>query len=174
MNGNVADTIHIRDAHPDDISGVVALIETCGPYLTKHGAFLYLIYTRYFGDTCAVAVMKGKIVGWFSVLPVTPRSYFIHQLGIAPEARGCGVAIALFAHLIDKLHARHGNDFRLEFTADRRNAAVHRLNRKVAEAFQMYFRKLPETVPPLDDGCDEELYEMTPLREPVESVRLAA
>ncbi len=103
-----------------DIAGIVALVEACGPYLTRHGAYLYLIYTRCFRDTCAVAMMNGKVVGWCSTLPVTRGSYFIHQLGIARKARGRGVALALFAYLIGKLRARHGDDFRLEYTADHR------------------------------------------------------
>ena len=156
--------IHIRDARAEDILGIVALIGTCAPYLGKHGSYLYLIYTRYYGETCSFAVEDGLIVGWCSVLPVKAGCYFLHQLGIAPEARGRGVAFALFSHILTKLRERHGEEFRLEFTADRKNKAVHHLNRKVAEEFHLNLQKLPEAVPPLEDGSDEELYEMTPLR----------
>ena len=163
MNGKAANSICIRDARADDIPGIVALVESCGPYLTRHGAYLYLIYTRCYGDTCCVALMEGRIVGWCSTLPVASGSYFLHQLGIAPEARGQGVALHLFDYLLAKLRARHEDGFRLEFTADRGNDRVHHLNRRVAETFHMRLRKLPEAVPPLEDGTDEELYELTPL-----------
>jgi len=171
INSIQPDPILIRDARTDDIQGITALIGTCGPYLTRHGAYLYFIYTRCFSSTCAVAIQDGAIVGWCSMLSVANGKYFLHQLGIAPETRGRGVALALFAYLLEKLRRRHADDFRLEFTTDRRNVAVRHLNRKVADCFGMHLEKLSETVPPLDDGCDEELYEMTPLQK-LESVTI--
>ena len=158
------DSILIRDARTDDISGIAALVKTCGPYLSKHGDYLYLIYTHCFGKSCGVAIEDEKVIGWCSTLRVSEGDYFLHQLGVAPEARGKHVAFQLFAYLLCKLRGRHGDKFRLEFTTDRRNAAAHRLNQKIAESFCMCLRKLPEAVPLLDEG-EEELYEMTPLAE---------
>lgn len=158
-------SILIRDTHTDDIGGITALVKTCGPYLTKHGDYLYFVYSRCFSQTCAVAVENGRIIGWCSTLHVSEGNYFVHQLGVAPEARGRHVAFQLFAYLLCKLRVRHGDEFRLQFTTDRRNATAHRLNRKIAESFHMCLRKLPEEVPFLEDGGEEELYEMTPLRQ---------
>ena len=166
MNGKSIspNSILIRNADVDDIAGIAALVDTCGPYLTRHGAYLYFIYTHCFGKTCPVAIQNGAIVGWCSTLAVTKRNYYLHQIGIAPEARGRGVGFALFAYLLDKLRARRGDDFRLQFTMDRRNLAAHHLNRRVAECFSMHLEKLPQAVPPLEDGGEEELYEMTPVK----------
>jgi len=165
MNGqlNFPDSISIRDARIEDIHGIAALVASCGPYLTRHAPYLYLIYTRCYSTTCAVAVEDGTIVGWCSMLPVVRGEYFLHQLGIAPEARGKGIALRLFAYLLARLWARHGDDFRIEFTVDRSNKTVHRLNRRVAERFGLWLQQLPEAVPPLGDGCEEELYELTPI-----------
>lgn len=157
-------SISIREARVDDIDQIAALIETCGPYLSKHGNYLYFVYSHCFGQTCAVAIDDGRIVGWRSTLHVSTGNYLLHQLGVAPEARGKHVAFQLFAHLLCKLKALHGDEFRVEFTADRRNEAVHRLNRKVADSCHMCLRKLPTVVPVLEEGSEEELYEMTPLQ----------
>lgn len=156
--------IELRTAKVGDIAGIVAVVATCGPYLSPHMPYLYLIYTRCFSETCCVAELDGKIVGWCAGLRVAESSYFLHQLGVAPEARGKGVAFQLLAHLLGKLRSRHGDAFRLEFTTDRRNGTVHRLNGKVAAAYGMQLCKLPDVVPSLDDGCEEEFYEMVPLR----------
>lgn len=160
---DVSSSIRIRDARVGDIDGIAAVVGDCGPYLTNHARYLYLIYTRCFSATCAVAVEDGTIVGWCSMLPTSRGEYFLHQLGIAPQARGKGVALRLFAFLVAKLRTRHGDRFRIEFTVDRRNKTVHRLTRGMAERFGLSLQKLPEAVPPLGDGSDEELYEMTPI-----------
>ena len=157
--------IVIRNARIGDIRGIVALVATCAPYLTKHGDYLYLIYTRCFGDTCAVAVDNGKIVGWCSMLTIGESRVFLHQLGVLPETRGNGIAFALFTTMLKNLHARYGDDLAVEFTTDRRNHRAQALNLKVAQAMSMRLEKLAETVPVLEDGCEEELYRMTPQHE---------
>src|SRR5271156_6329164 len=81
-------SILIRDARTDDIGGIAALVKTCDPYLTKHGDYLYFVYSHCFSQTCAVAVEQGRIIGWRSTLHVSEGNYFLHQLGVAPEARG--------------------------------------------------------------------------------------
>ncbi len=164
MNSNSIghDSVVIRDARISDVQGIVALVGSCGPYLSRHGDYLYFVYSRCFSQTCAVAVENGQVIGWCSALRVSDGNYFLHQIGVVPEARGRHVAFQLFAYLLCRLRVCHGDDFRLEFTTDRKNVPVHRLNRKVAESFCMRLRKLPEAVPPLEDGSEEELYEMTP------------
>jgi len=52
-----------------------------------------------------------------------------------------------------------------KFTADLRNKAVHQLNRRVAEQFHLSLERLPDPLPSLEDGAEEELYELSPLRE---------
>ncbi|WP_263351366.1 GNAT family N-acetyltransferase [Acidicapsa acidisoli] len=157
--------IDIRNARPDDIHNIGALVQTCGPYLSHHQPYLYFIYTRYYFDTCLVATYHGSMIGWCSVLSVARDRYYMHQLGIVPAFRGSGAAFDLFANLLGRLRARHGDDFSLEFTNDTRNGAVHRLNRKIAETFCMELQRLPDLVPCMEAGVTEELYRMTPLRE---------
>jgi len=63
-------SICIRQACAEDIHEIAAFVDSCGPYLSKHVTHLHLIYTRYFTETCFVAIDDGQIVGWCSVLPV--------------------------------------------------------------------------------------------------------
>jgi len=165
MSCELTNRVEIRTPSSEDIGGIVALVDACGPFLTRHGDYLYFLYSHCFRQTCLVAVENAEIIGWCSTLHVSEENYFLHQLGVAPQARGRHVAFDLFACLLGKLRERHGDTFRLEFTTDRRNAVVHRLNRKVADTFRMCMRKLPDAVPQLEGGGEEELYEMTPLRQ---------
>lgn len=157
--------VAIRNACIDDIAGIGALVAECGPYLSRHLSYQYFVYANYFRQTCAVALEDGRVIGWRSTLRVSRRKYFMHQICVHPDARGKQVAFRLFGDLLDRLRARHGDDFRLEFTADRRNSAIHHLSRKVAACFRMNLRKLPLVLPQFEDGSEEELFEMTPLRE---------
>jgi GNAT superfamily N-acetyltransferase len=159
-----ASSILIRDASIDDVPGILALVAECSPYLNQHPPYYYMICSRYFAETCAVGIVDGKVAGWCSMIPVARGTYFLHQLGTVPEARGRGIAFSLFSYLLGKLRLWHGDSFRLEFTADKRNRTVHRLNRKIARNFGLSLEKLPDALPPMSDGCDEEFYEMTPIR----------
>lgn len=154
--------VQVRTACVDDIQAIEALVDTCGPYLSKHQPYVYLIYCRCFKDTCLVAFDEGRLIGWLSVLPVSQGRYFLHQLGIAPEARIRGVALTMFGFLLTVLKARHSDDFRIEFTLDARNRAVQRLNQRVAEYFDLCLQKLVEPVPVLEEDSQEELWELTP------------
>jgi ribosomal protein S18 acetylase RimI-like enzyme len=151
--------IIIRTAASSDIDRIAALVSACGPYLSNHPRYLYFIYTRYFFDTCLVAAtQQNEIAGWCSVLSIAKERYYMHQLGIAPSFRGSGIAFDLFANLLGRLKCRHGSDFTLEFTNDSRNWAVQRLNRKVAETFDMDIEKLPDLVPSMEENVREDLY----------------
>ena len=65
MNSNSIrqDSIVIRDARTSDVQGIVAVVGSCGPYLTRHGDYLYFVYSRCFSQTCAVAVENGQVIG---------------------------------------------------------------------------------------------------------------
>ena len=151
--------IEIRSPRPDDIRGIVNLVRTCEPFLTAHMSYIYWMNVQYCCETCAVAEMAGVIVGWCSAIPVSPGKYFLHQLGVAPAARRRGVAASLFVSLLQKLKQKH-SAFELEFTSDRRNEAVLKLNRAIAERAGMHLMKKPDVVQVIEES-EEELYLMT-------------
>jgi len=151
--------IEIRRPRIDDIPAIVAVIEDCAPYLTAHSSYIPWIYTQFYFETCAVAEMDGEIVGWCSIIPV-PGGYFLHQLGVPPKARRKGIARAMLTHQLQQL-AMHEEDFTLQFTVDRRNAAVLDLNRSIAECVGMKVIKKSGVLPLVEDS-EEELYMMVP------------
>jgi N-acetylglutamate synthase-like GNAT family acetyltransferase len=151
--------VHIRSPRPDDIKGIVDVVRTCEPFLTAHMSYIYWMNVHYYQETCAVAELNGEIVGWCSMIPVSGSKYFLHQLGVAPKARRLGVAALILAHLLKQLKQQHAA-FSVEFTADRRNAAVLNFNRTTAEHVGMRLVKKSEVVPILEES-EEELYAMT-------------
>lgn len=158
---------HVRNARIADLAEIWTLVGTCAPYLTQHISYLYMRDLRYYGDTCAVALLNNKIIGWCSMFPAPGGVFFLHQLGVSPAARKRGVAPALVTFLMKRLGQHHGWTFRVEFTTDRKNWRAQKLFRDIAEALGMRLEKSPETIHLPDQGNDEELYSLTPFRQSV-------
>jgi hypothetical protein len=66
----------------------------------------------------------------------------------------------MLTHQLQQL-AMHEEDFTLQFTVDRRNAAVLDLNRSIAECVGMKVIKKSGVLPLVEDS-EEELYMMVP------------
>jgi ribosomal protein S18 acetylase RimI-like enzyme len=145
----------------DDLEAIVRVVRECEPYLTAHVSYVYWMQVRHCRETCAVAELDGGLVGWASVLPVVPGTFFLHQLGVARKARRQRLAASLLAYLLDKLK-REVVAFELEFTVDAKNGAALELVRQVSESEEMRLRKIPEVVQLLEKDNAEELYVMTP------------
>jgi hypothetical protein len=159
-DGFVTETsIEIRAPRPSDLRGIVTLVRTCEPFLTAHSSYIYWMMLRFCRETCAVAERDEEIVGWWSIIPVTSRKYFIHQMAIAPGMRRQRLGRTIAAYLLTKLKKRHAA-FELEFTVDRKNGASVNLVEAIAKDAGMQLLKTPEVVQLLEEGCDEELYVM--------------
>jgi ribosomal protein S18 acetylase RimI-like enzyme len=104
--------------------------------------------------------MGREIVGWCSIIPGSPGKHFVHQLGVTPKARRCGLAKSLLMHLVNKLKSETTRP-EIEFTIDRRNRAAFGLVTTVAGETGMHLWKLPEPVGLLEEGSAENLYVMT-------------
>jgi L-2,4-diaminobutyric acid acetyltransferase len=61
--------------------------------LERNSAYAYLLLCTHFADTGIVAEQDGRIAGFVLGYrpPVDPRSMFVWQVGVAPEARGHGL-----------------------------------------------------------------------------------
>jgi L-2,4-diaminobutyric acid acetyltransferase len=149
----------IRAPRESDLPGIVNVIQNCGPYLTAYSSYQPWLYLHLFSDTCAVAEINGTVVGWCSVLPAPDGRFFLHQLGVRPEARQQGIARSLLRHALEKLSAgREG--FTLELTTDRRNTTMLEINRQVAEEVGMQITRKPEALNLLENS-EEEIYVFT-------------
>ena len=140
---NTGASIEIRAPRPSDLRGIVTLVRSCEPFLTAHSSYIYWMMLRFCRETCAVAERDGEIVGWWSIIPVTSRKYFIHQMAIAPGMRRQGLGRAIASYLLTKLKKRHAA-FEFEFTVDRKNGASVDLVEAIAKDAGMQLLKTPE------------------------------
>lgn len=72
--------------------------------LDLNSAYCYMMMGMYFDDTCAVAKLNGKAVGFVIGFrpPKKPDTWFVWQVGVAPEVRGRGIAGKLFEHVLNR------------------------------------------------------------------------
>ena len=115
--------------HPptlEDGAAVSALVRESGA-LEPNTTYAYLLLCHHFGDTCLVAREGDSIVGCALAyrIPARPQVLFIWQIGVAPQARGRGLA----SKILDELVARPAlQDIeRLELTIAQSNVASNRL-----------------------------------------------
>jgi GNAT superfamily N-acetyltransferase len=139
----------------DDLSGILAAVRQCQPFLTAHVSYLYWIYTRYYAETCAIAEVGGMVAGWCHANAVGGGRYFSHQTAVAPWARGLGIGRMLWAHVLNRL--KHEPCFVLEFTIERRNAAALKMLTAAAIEAGLCLTKTGEKASLLEDDCCEEV-----------------
>ena len=149
-------TFIIRPPEAEDIPGIRAVVKACEPLIMTYIPYYYWINVRYFGDTCAVAVQDGKIVGWCCILAVPGGRHFVHQLGVAPEARGRGLSQEIVSYLFRKLKAKGKPE--IELTIERGNEHVKRLFGRVAEGLGMKLTEQPDRIKVLEEEYNESLY----------------
>jgi L-2,4-diaminobutyric acid acetyltransferase len=155
--------LELRTPRAQDIRGIVDLVRTCAPFLTAHMSYIYWMNIHLYRETCAVAELRGEIVGWCSMMPVSGGRFFLHQLAVAPRVRRRGLAEWLLVSQLNKLMKREPARFQLELTIDQRNPAALSLFRAVAEGSGMHLLKQPDLVELLEEECKEDLYLMTPV-----------
>src|SRR5690348_14593220 len=86
--------LEIRHPRTDDLAGILSVVRSCGPYLTEHDPYIYWMQIRQYGPLSAVAVLNAEIAGWCCTVLGASGNFFVHQLGVAPNARRHGVARA--------------------------------------------------------------------------------
>lgn len=85
----------IRWRHPEVHDGlsIWRLIQKAGT-LDLNSTYAYLMVCRDFSKTCIVAERQGRMVGFVTGYrpPLRQDTVFVWQIGVAPEARGRGLA----------------------------------------------------------------------------------
>lgn len=132
MTSKPSPKITFRTPEQEDGAAIWALIRECKP-LDENSMYCNLLQCDHFADTCVVAEMDGKIVGWISayVTPSDPESLFVWQVAVSGAARGQGLGGRMLNHLL----ARDACDgvFRLQTTITSDNAASWGLFSRFAE-----------------------------------------
>lgn len=105
--------------------------------LDVNSAYCYIMLCEYFSDTCLVAEIGGKIVGFVTsfIQESNPDVLFVWQIAVSADHRGKGIANELLRNLISsKCCARIR---RIETTISQSNAASNRVFAKFAEELQV-------------------------------------
>jgi L-2,4-diaminobutyric acid acetyltransferase len=130
--GQPAPTFRKPDA--EDGAAIWELIRSCPP-LDQNSLYCNLVQCDHFRDTCVLAELNGRAVGWVSgyLLPYDPETLFVWQVAVAEEARGMGLGRRMLSSLL----ARRELDGvkRLQTTITSANAASWALFRSFAERF---------------------------------------
>ena len=166
--GLPSSAINVRPPRVNDGSAIARLVEQTG-VLDRNSTYCYLLLCRDFAETCVVAELDGKVVGFATAYrpPTKPDCLFVWQIGIDASVRRCGLALRMLQHLL-ALPASANVRF-VEANVAPTNNASRRLFHKLAESLQVPC--LLETGFPADlfgsgDHEEEELLRIGPLTPP--------
>lgn len=90
-----------RKPHLQDGQGIYELVKNCPP-LDLNSRYLYFLQADHFADTCVLAELDAKVVGFISgyIRPDAPHMLFVWQVAVASHMRGKNLAKALLKTLI--------------------------------------------------------------------------
>ncbi len=125
--------VHFRKPDAEDGASIWELIAACKP-LDENSMYCNLIQCDHFRDTCILAELEGKPVGWISgyVLPADPETFFVWQVAVSETARGMGLAKRMLEQLLARDECQ--NVTRMQTTITKDNDASWALFRSFAEA----------------------------------------
>lgn len=93
----------LREPRAEDGADIWELVRSCKP-LDENSMYCNLIQCDHFRETCVVAELDGKVVGWISgyILPYDPETLFIWQVAVAEQARGMGLGNAMLQSILGR------------------------------------------------------------------------
>jgi L-2,4-diaminobutyric acid acetyltransferase len=93
--------VRYRVSRTGDAPRVHRLVKE-GDGLELNTCYAYLLLCDHFSETTLVAERDGELVGFVAAYrpPARPDTVFVWQIGIAPSARGRGIASALLDALV--------------------------------------------------------------------------
>ncbi len=72
--------------------------------LDQNSAYKYILMCEYFADTCVIAKLDQKVVGFVTafITPERPDAVFVWQVGVDSSQRGKGIASKLLNELLQR------------------------------------------------------------------------
>lgn len=101
-----------------DGAGIWDLVRACKP-LDENSMYCNLVQADHFRDTCVVAEIEGRIVGWLSghMIP-NGDALFVWQVAVSPDARGLGLGRRMLEQLIGREACNDATRLSTTITAD--------------------------------------------------------
>jgi len=101
METKVENRILLRKPGEKDGAAMWRLVQDSG-VLDPNSAYAYLMYCKYFADTCVIAECDGEAVGFLTAFrpPTAPDTVFIWQIGVSKKHRGKGVGSQMIRELL--------------------------------------------------------------------------
>lgn len=153
--------LELRTPTPDDGLAIWELVRATG-VLDVNSSYAYVSICRHFADTCVVAELEGRIVGFVTGyrMPADPSILFVWQVGVSSEARGQGLATRMLQWLVETSEGVA----RIETTVTPDNAPSRRLFHGLARALSTECRISPcFSTEQLGHGhAPEELFQIGP------------
>lgn len=111
--------VRFRKPDAEDGSEIWELIRACKP-LDENSMYCNLIQCDHFRDTCILAELDGKIVGWVSgyLLPDDDETLFVWQVAVHSDARGLGLGRRLLNGLLDRPETKQVKRIQTTITRD--------------------------------------------------------
>jgi L-2,4-diaminobutyric acid acetyltransferase len=124
--------IVFRQPTIEDGSQMWQLIHDCGS-LDVNSTYAYLLLCKHFAETCAVAELKGEVVGVLTGYypPKKTNTLFFWQIGVADSMRRTGIAKRLLVEVLQRNHDRKVSF--LELTIGSSNTASRSLFKSLAQ-----------------------------------------
>ena len=99
--------LRLRPPVGEDGPAVTRLVADCPP-LDPNSSYCNLLQCDHFADTCVVAEIAGRMVGWISAYrpPSEPDEIFVWQVAVHPSARGQGLGGRMLAELMRRPRVR--------------------------------------------------------------------
>lgn len=100
--------IQLREPRIEDGAAIAELIRQSPP-LDVNSTYAYLLLCHHFAPTCVVAELDGKLVGFISgyLPPTAADTFFVWQVAVHADARGCGLGLSMLRHLLLRPVSRH-------------------------------------------------------------------
>ena len=94
---------NLRMPTPKDGAVIWELVRACKP-LDENSMYCNVIQCDHFAETCVLAEVAGKTVGWVSayVMPKDPKTLFVWQVAVAEEARGLGLGTLMLKTILGR------------------------------------------------------------------------
>ncbi|MEZ6125484.1 MAG: diaminobutyrate acetyltransferase [Planctomycetaceae bacterium] len=137
-------SIALRTPTLCDASEIWQLVRDSG-VLDCNSAYLYLLLCRDFSDTCLVATVESRVVGFVSayLLPADSRTLFVWQIGVRSDWQGQGIGRRLLAGLVERVQVRSPVQF-VEATVTARNTASRKLFQSFADKSHVRLQEVSE------------------------------